>query len=193
MEYSEDTRRLRDALEAMKKERLQYVKEQIRLRIEDLKDSIEDDEVTKAMMLNKLTVIIDWSKRLSIKDEDAYGVICDDLYAAILGWRADALLRHLDELAAIIGKVKEVEPGERDMKPQVFDDMANADEMEEYLWDLAWERMRQTPDRTFDKETQEKYHVLGWRNGCFVNIHDEDEDDNMLGFTFLEVLELSKL
>lgn len=167
---------------------LQHIKEQTSKRIETLKDILadDDDKSARCALINRVAVIEDWTRRLLMTRQsrlllnNAYMyVICGNYDSAVFCLRK--LSEEVDAASALSGRDS----------VNLFDEDAPAEEIERYIHDFAWERMGRTPSRDFDKETQEKYHILGWRDGYFVNTHGEDDD--MLGMSDYELLELSEL
>lgn len=170
--------------------KLQYIKEQIRKRIETLKEILDDeaDGLTRSALIGRAAVIEDWMGRLTLPRRSR--LMLNSLYVDLMGLNTQGAWLCLDEIANVVEAADKLS-GRDGLS--LFDEDAPAEEIDHYLYDFARERMRRTPSRVFDKETQERYGVREWRNGHFVNQHGEDEPDDMPGMSVIELLELSEL
>lgn len=170
--------------------KLQYIKEQTVKRIKALRDILEDedDRSTRASLINRVAVIEDWARRLLMTHQLRY--MLNNTYMCIM-------YMNFEEARCCLAKLGDEVDDASNLSGydslHLFDEDATAEEIDHYLYDFARERMRRTPNRVFDKETQEKYGVREWRNGYLVNQYGEDEPDDMPGMSVIELLELSEL
>lgn len=169
---------------------LQYVKEQIRKRIETLRGILmdEDDDSTGYALINRIAVIENWTHMLLLPRQSR--LLLNNAYMYVMCGNFDSAAFSLRKLSDEVDAARILSGWD---KLGLFDEEATAEEIDHYLYEFARWRMRRTPNRVFDKETQEKYHVREWRDGYFINTNGEEEDEEMTGMSVFELLELSEL